>query len=252
MIEALAAAVAARRPQGQDSDVHDTPPTCPQSWPAQCGACQAFVFSAGSRWLPIFQNWSQNGKLSKTRTNQKGSDLGSFIFFFLAAGFRAPLSPFQPLYKLFSCSKFPWRRRDTQCAARAPIGRSGRRRGVSSFLCAARPRTGLEAGLRAAREGRFPAACPASSGLGSRRRGRAPQARVPSAAVGGDPGKTWCSPWNPLIHCELGFHRGLTLKPASLLPHCLPPRVSYFSHLLHVDLNIWVLGKEVGCFRTPP
>lgn len=107
-------------------------------------------------------------------------------------------------------------------------------------------------GVPSCARGRLPAAGPASSGLGSRRHARAPQARVPSAAVGGDPGKTWCSPRNPLIHCELGFHRGLTLKPASLLLHCLPPRVSYFSHLLHVDLNIWVLGKEVDCFRTPP
>ena len=133
---------------------------------------------------------------------------------------------------------FPGGGGDTQCAARAPIGRAGRGRGVSSVLGAERRCTGL-GGRGSELRGPSRRAWTLSS-LRSRprpgwgRKDLAARLRLacrvpPSARSLGSPGV--------LPGTLLATQRGLTLKPASPLPSCLLLRVGCFSHLPHVDRN---------------
>ncbi|XP_078307436.1 uncharacterized protein LOC132682340 [Panthera onca] len=278
-------------PQGQHSDVQDKPPTCPKSRPAQCGACQVFAFSEpGLRGCQFSGTGVGMASFQKTWENQKGSgrdqtfrspqvpfpggqqsdvgaaragcfrrpggglrstrpealtwDLSSFSSWLQGSELRS--RPSSLCTNFSPAPSFPGGGGDTQCAARAPIGRTGRGRGVSSVLCAEGRGSELRGPSRPAW---------ALSSLRSRPRpgwGRKDMAarlrlvcRVPPSARSlGSPGV--------LPGTLLATQRGLTLKPASLLPSCLLLRVGCFSHLPHVDRNTWALGREVNCSRTTP
>ena len=115
-------------------------------------------------------------------------------------------------------SSFPGGGGATQCAARAPIGQTGRGRGACSLLCAARKLRGLEGGAPrcadpTAPRGAAPCGFPALQRGGG---GGGVGDLVPSPQAGGaekqwsagTPGKPQCSSVLPLRYSEVGTQGG--------------------------------------------
>lgn len=173
-----------------------------------------------------------------------GSDLTPFIFFLSGCRVSSSALALVASVQTFLLLQVSLAEAGTHCAARAPIGRTGRG--------GARPPHSAPRGSLAGR-----------AGLGAV---RVPPRRVGTLSAASWAGVAETSPGasgreagslgsrgslGTLVVTLSSASRGPALKPASL-PRCLLLGVGYFSHLLHASCNIWVLGREVNCFRIPP
>lgn len=162
-----------------------------------------------------------------------------------AAGIHAPLSPLPASVQTF----LPLR--VSLAGAGTPGARPGRplarRDGAGRVLRAWKSRGGKggargRAGPTAPRPGMLSAA--AAAPLGSRCCRLWGAERPPWAGNLGNP----ALPGPPIAPLN-SASRGPALKSASPL-HCLQLRVGDFPHLLRAGRHIWVLGREVRCFRS--